>query len=169
MLVKKIYVVLRSLSPVAGIERARSLRGMSVAEVARRADIDKSGSGIFSMGSARCASSARSDRRSSSSVSGNLNSTASQWRSTRRTAIGRSNIRTCHTSPSATTAATIRETSTTTSTATRRASSRATSRLPHSSLQARRPSDRRAFSGDADADSRQPLASPCARWDNPCV
>ena len=41
MLVEKIYVVLRSLSPVAGIERARSLQGMSVAELARRTTIDK--------------------------------------------------------------------------------------------------------------------------------
>ena len=41
MFVEKVYAVFRDLSPVAGIERARSLQGMSVAELARRTDIDK--------------------------------------------------------------------------------------------------------------------------------
>ncbi len=79
-----------------------------------------------------------------SSASGSPSSTASQWRSTRRTTGGRSCTLACRTSPSAITAATTRGTAITTSTATRRASSRAASRSPHSSLQARRPSDRRA-------------------------
>ncbi len=40
MFVEMVYAVFRDLSPVAGIERARSLQGMSIAALARRTDID---------------------------------------------------------------------------------------------------------------------------------